>query len=596
MMRKFTLLLALASVLMGPQRGLGQGFGPTATRWEVPVGGSAGAGFNSPYERSYLYSRAARNWTTLDLNGDHRPDLIVTGEHSSGSLPVVLGGVATPHWEVYLGTAGGFAPTATRWAVPVGGSPTTGFMNVDNSNDDQYWALELSKSAIGQQSWTVMDLNNDGRLDLVVHSEGDGTKAVVRGGVAAPHWEVYLNTGSGFATTATRWAVPVGGSPTTGFNERANFLAQYPGEQNWNLCDLDGDGRIDLIVTSEANGSRTIVLGGLANQHWDVYLGTANGFAATATRWTVPVGGYRWEGFAQMSGSSRQYRSQYWDTADMNGDHRLDLVVTHESNGTQGMVLGGVAAPHWEVYLNTGTGFASTATRWALPGSMAAAGGFDGWDGTAVYVPQAGKPSWGTTDMNGDGRSDLVVQAMSNGSSFVVLGGLTAPYWDIYLNTGSGYAATATRWTVPVGGSPIGGFNSWSGATGTQSGVPVWSVQDMNRDDYPDLTVCSQGNGTQSVVLGGVATPYWEVYYGDATGLRPAPPVAYPTIFSQTLTLEASGSVGQTYTILDGIGHCRRQGRIAGARQVLELGELAAGLYFIRIDGAEKPVLRIVKQ
>ena len=116
----------------------------------------------------------------------------------------------------------------------------------------------------------------------------------------------------------------------------------------------------------------------------------------------------------------------------------------------------------------------------------------------------------------------------------------------------------------------------------------------MNGDGYLDLVVCGRGNGTQSVVLGGVATPYWEVYYGDATGLRPAPPVAYPTIFDQRVTLESAEAMGRTYTILDAMGRSRRQGRLTAARQELELSELAAGLYFVRIEGLE--TVRIVKQ
>ncbi len=50
----------------------------------------------------------------------------------------------------------------------------------------------------------------------------------------------------------------------------------------------------------------------------------------------------------------------------MNGDAKPDLVVTSVCNATASPI----GDQRWDVYLNTGQGFASTPTPWALPSAQ----------------------------------------------------------------------------------------------------------------------------------------------------------------------------------------------------------------------------------
>ncbi len=58
---------------------------------------------------------------------------------------------------------------------------------------------------------SVFDINCDTRPDLVV-TDGRLPNGFLRGttpgaGTASPHWNVFLNTGTGFASTPIAWPV-----------------------------------------------------------------------------------------------------------------------------------------------------------------------------------------------------------------------------------------------------------------------------------------------------------------------------------------------------------------------------------------------------
>jgi hypothetical protein len=319
----------------------------------------------------------------------------------------------------------GFSSTPTRWAVPAGGHAVGGFYNA---------AATLNVGA-NNQTWTTMDLNTDGRPDLVVHSQGNGNQAVVLGGLSAPHWDVYFNTGAGFSSTPTRWNVPAGGHAVGGFYNAAATLNVGANNQTWTTMDLNTDGRPDLVVHSQGNGNQAVVLGGLSAPHWDVYFNTGAGFSSTPTRWNVPAGGHAVGGFYNAAATLNVgANNQTWTTMDLNTDGRPDLVVHSQGNGNQAVVLGGLSAPHWDVYFNTGAGFSSTPTRWNVPAGGHAVGGF--YNAAATLNVGANNQTWTTMDLNTDGRPDLVVHSQGNGNQAVVLGGLSAPHWDVYFDAG----------------------------------------------------------------------------------------------------------------------------------------------------------------
>ncbi|MDO7877841.1 hypothetical protein Q5H93_24100, partial [Hymenobacter sp. ASUV-10] len=264
-MRKKSLLLLLWAYCL-PQLGFSQGFAPTATNWALPAGGLVSAtGVNQSFTDLYFASSSAYGtgtqvWNTLDLNGDARPDLVVTREKGSSGDAVVFGTGTNRYWKVFLNTGAGYAATATNWALPAGGIVST------NGINQSFPDLSLANSSAygtGTQVWNTLDLNGDAKPDLVVLREKDSNgNSLVFGTGTNRYWKVFLNTGAGFASTATNWALPVGGIVSTnGINQSfpdlslANSSAYGTGTQVWNTLDLNGDAKPDLVVLREKDSN-----------------------------------------------------------------------------------------------------------------------------------------------------------------------------------------------------------------------------------------------------------------------------------------------------------------------------------------------------
>ncbi|MDO7876035.1 T9SS type A sorting domain-containing protein [Hymenobacter sp. ASUV-10] len=620
-MKPFTIPTALVLLLSAtfPLTSRGQGFATAPTTWTVPATGHTGTGAYGFYNLSNVTGVTGRKlWSTLDLNGDARPDLVVTslGSSTSDKGAEVLGGTASPHWDVYLSTATGFATAPTTWAVPATGHTGTGAYG--------FYGLSNVTGVTGRKLWNVLDVNGDARPDLVVTSLGSSTSdkgAEVLGGTASPHWDVYLNTGQGFATTATTWTVPATGHTGTGaygFYGLSNVTG-VSGRKLWNVLDVNGDARPDLVVTSLGSSTSdkgAEVLGGTASPHWDVYLNTGQGFATTATTWAVPAtghtgtGAYGFYGLNNVTGVTGR---KLWNVLDVNGDARPDLVVTSLGSSTSDKgaeVLGGTASPHWDVYLNTGQGFATTATTWAVPATGHTGTGAYGFYGLNNVTSVTGRKLWNVLDVNGDARPDLVVTSLGSSTSdkgAEVLGGTASPHWDVYLSTATGFATTATTWTVPATGhtgTGAYGFYGLSNVTGV-SGRKLWNVLDVNGDARPDLVVTSLGSSTSdkgAEVLGGTASPHWDVYLSSSTISATTATVGqlscdiYPNPTTGPITVLSSPAYrGTTYRLLDGLGRVQATGTLTSDAQQLDLRALSAGVYTLQLQTATPRFLRVVK-
>ena len=116
----------------------GTHFAATAREWSLPPGSPDPDGF---------FTFSYHDWTTMDLDGDGKPDLVVyTGASESN-----------PHWLLYANTGSGFAATALEWDLPADSPDPDGFFTV------------------AYHDWTTMDLDGDGRPDLVVNAGASET-------------------------------------------------------------------------------------------------------------------------------------------------------------------------------------------------------------------------------------------------------------------------------------------------------------------------------------------------------------------------------------------------------------------------------------
>jgi len=267
------------------------------------------------------------------------------------------------------------------------------------------------------------DLNGNGRADLVIANYSDDTVSVL------------------FNTTPP-------GAATSTFAAQQTF-ATGNGPRSVATADINGDGKIDLIVTSSDD---TI----------SVLLNTTIAGAATPSFAAAQT--FNAFGFGQAPTSVT--------TADMNGDGKLDLIVSNfccDFNSTVAVLL-------------------NTTDAGAISPSFATAQVFDvGSDGRSVFVG----------DVNGDGSPDLAVVSQIDNTVSVLLS-TTAP------------GTTTVTFATPQ-------------AFSTGSAPTCVALADINGDGKLDLIVTNHSGDNVSTRINtttpGASTPSFDAQQTFVTGI-----------------------------------------------------------------------------
>jgi hypothetical protein len=400
--------------------------------WPLPALGAAWADHVTD-----LYTNAV-NYALVDLTGDALVDLVV----ASGAGQANIG---TTAWLVYPNTGTGFAAAPIEWPLPALGAA---------------WANAPVDPFTNGVNYALIDMTGDRRPDMVVAS-GAGQPNV---GTTA--WLVYENTGAAFKAEPINWTLPSLGAM---WAEAPTDL--YTNGINYAVMDLHGDAHPELVV---ASGTGQPNVGTTA---WLVYDNTGTGFSTTPATWTLPALGAAWA----ETQSDRFTDGVNWALVDLQGDTLPELVVASGSGGAA------VGTTMWEVYANTGTGFATSPTPWALP-SLGAQ-----WAET-VHDPYSNGINYGLYDLRGDRLPDLVI-AMSPADPTV---GSTK--WLIHENTGSGFATDAVTWTIPALGA------GWATEVFDRGSDGVnWGLVDLSGDARSELVIAAGTSPT-------VGTTSWSVY------------------------------------------------------------------------------------
>lgn len=318
---------------------------------------------------------------TGDLNGDGRAD-VVTANYTAGRVTVLLSN-----------GVGGFTP-ASGSPITVGTQPSSVLIadfNGDGKRDlavgnqagnsvmvflgngnGTFGAATTLAMPGGPGALKAADVNSDGNVDILSANTYDGSIGVL------------LGNGNGGFTPAAGSPVVLGG--------QVGSVA---------IGDYNGDGKLDLAVSSFTNDNVTI------------RLGDGLGGFATAAGSPIAVGG----------------TPVGIEAGDFNGDGKLDLVVANFAvssislligNGTGGFTTAAGSpitvgsTPRWiTIFDYNGDGKLDLAVANTAGNSVSVLQG----NGTGGFTAASGSPITGnstpmavaTGDFNGDGRVDIVV-------------------------------------------------------------------------------------------------------------------------------------------------------------------------------------------
>jgi hypothetical protein len=259
----------------------------------------------------------------------------------------------------------------------------------------------------------------------------------------------------GFAATFEKWVLPESGQVRGFFQGNISSGSSL----NWFLLDLDGNGQLELVQTSDPIFASPFV--DATGDFWKVFTPTGSGFAETHTPLRLPdidVGG---PGFYSKRGPG-------WDLVDLDNDSILDLILLTDPETDQLWPDGkGVS---WRMLKGTGTSFADP-TPWPVPDlGTGPFKSMERCDGTLGC--------WQVVDINADGFADLVHSADA-GAPTTVWDALTTPNWHVYLNDGSGFSTNVIQWQLPTAAHEQGFFRPNLAA--------YWRIVDLDGDDAAEL-------------------------------------------------------------------------------------------------------------
>jgi RHS repeat-associated protein len=342
----------------------------------------------------------------------------------------------------------GWSGSASSRQLAYSGSSSTG---------ETYWASVVDSSTYRGKALAT-DINGDGRGDVVMLYQDVNNRVTV-----AHHWlsdgSRLQYTGSSSTSTETYWTSVVD-SPT--YRGRV-----FP-------MDVNGDGRGDVVMIYQDVNSRVTLA-----QHW-ISDGSKLQYAGSTS-----TGETYWASVLD----SAPHRGKAF-AADVNGDGRGDVVMIYQDANNRVTVT-----HHW----------LSDGSRLQYAGATST--GETYWASVVDSTTYRGKAF--TTDVNGDGRSDVVMiyQDVNNRVT-------TAHHWlsdgSRLQYAGSSSTATETYWTSVVDSSTYRGQVLPMDVNGDGRGDMVMIYQDVNNRITLTQHWLSDGSRLQYAGSSSTATEtYW---------------------------------------------------------------------------------------
>jgi hypothetical protein len=296
-----------------------------------------------------------------DVNGDGRTDLIV-GARTANQVYVIYGQDST------------------------GATPFPASINVTTYLADGTKGFTVNGPQRSETGWAVSndgDINGDGRTDLIV------------GAITVSQTYVMYGQDSAGATPfpASINATAYLADGTKGFVINA---PGYGGYSVTNGRDINGDNKTDLIIGAF-----------LINQAYVIYGQDSSG--STPFPASINIGSYLADGTKgfTVTGASMAYVS---NGGDMNGDSRTDLIVGAPNSNRAYVIYGqdSAGSTPFPAIVNVGSYLVNGTKGFVIIGPVGS--------NTGQSVSNGG-------DINGDGKTDLVVGTNGANQAYVIYGG-----------------------------------------------------------------------------------------------------------------------------------------------------------------------------
>ncbi|SDD27395.1 Hemolysin-type calcium-binding repeat-containing protein [Sphingomonas sp. YR710] len=379
-----------------------------------------------------------------DINGDGLPDLIF-GAPGDDDKAVDAGRIF-----IHLG-------------LPASGSTTT----LGSSTTDIIIDGINAGDRAGASVSTTNDLNGDGRADILIGAPGMERGTVVDAGAAFVIWSPAAAGGIDLNDPFT-----AGGKGYVIKGENAGDVA---GTTVLSIADLNGDGKSDVIVGAPGNDA-----GGADAGAAYVVFGKSSASAVNLSSVAAGTGGYKIIGDNAGDAAGHVIAT----ISDQNGDGKSEILI-----GAQHSQIGGIDSGSVYVVFGKSTGTAVDLTN--------VANGTGGYVIKGVAGDGAGAAVANVGDLNGDGRSDILIGAANSDGAYVVFG--------------KADTTTVDLGNVALG---VGGYKIIAENGGDLTNMTVTGGVDLNRDGINDIVIGAPNNGEGGTDAGAV----YVVWGGTGTG------------------------------------------------------------------------------